>query len=209
MPQGIDEDGDEPFRLMVDYSPILDNIHDRIAGTTTVYKEEVLRNPLTNQPITNSQGKPITYLKQTAIPKDGVEPLCNKSGVDFVMGALNSVVNRGIAFADVGLSDIVYTANDTVQLLNDNITLNSQKYGITNLAAWKSMSKLIRNFLFNFLSSVKYGGLREWSGNILGVGYQMGGDGSGRPIRKQEGILQRMFSRKQMVDNDAQFGGER
>ena len=57
MPYQIDDEQIAPFTLMVEYSPVLDKIHDSLAGTTTVYKEEVMRNPITNQPITNSDGK--------------------------------------------------------------------------------------------------------------------------------------------------------
>ena len=201
----FDENAAEPFKLMVTYDPILDNIHDSISGTITTYKEEYLRDPLTNQPITNSAGKPITFLKQTPIPKDGVEPLMGKDGIEFVMGALQSVVNRAVAFANLGMSDIVYTCNDTITLLNDNITLNSQYYKIRSLSAWKSITKQIRNFLFNFLSAVKYGGLRDWAAGVVGVGYEL--PISAAQPQSRQGVLQRLFSRKQMVDTDSQYGG--
>lgn len=203
----MDDSNADPIRLMVTYDPILDNIHDKLAGTTTIYKEEYLRDPLTNQPITNSAGRPITFLKQTAIPKDGVSAITNGDGVEFCMGALNAVVNRATTFADMSLSDIVYEANSTVSALNDNITINSQKYGINNLAAWFSMTKIIRNFLFNYLSAVKNGGMRDWSASVLGVGYDINtGTGNSRPMR-QQGIIERLFARKGMTDADGNFRG--
>ncbi len=201
--------GENPVSLMLEYSPVLDSIHDRLAGTITVYKEEVLRNPLTNQPITNSAGKPLTYLKQQAIPKDGVTALLNKDGVDFCMGALTGVVNRATAFANVGLSDIVFTCNDVCGLLNDNVTINSQHYGIVNLAAWKSETRVIREFLWNYLSSVKGGGMRDWSGGILGVNYNSPMGGVPIQPRREGGLLQRIFTpRKQLTDNNSQYGSD-
>ena len=196
----------EPFSLMVTYDPILDSIHDSIAGTTTTYKYEAMRDPVTNQPITNSAGKPLTYLKQTAVPKDGVTPMVNKDGVEYVMGVLNSVVNKTSSFANYSLSDIVYAANSAVAALS-NITLNSQKYGISNMAAWYNETKIIRNFLFGYLSAVKNGGLKDWSERILGVQYGM--SMGGMPEHRQEGILSRLFQRKQMTNTDSQYGDNR
>lgn len=195
-------DNQDPVRYMFDYDPILDKFHDTLSGTTTVYKEEVLRNPLTNQPVTNSEGKPITYLKQTAIPKEGVEPMMDKSAIDFVMGALSDVVNRAGAFAAMTQSDIVYEAISTSSALNDNITLNSQKYGIKNMSAWFAELKLIRNFVYKYGLAVKGGNLKTWSSDVMGIKYQT--DLNPRP-QQQQGMLSRLFSRKGMIDNHANF----
>ncbi len=196
-------DNDEPFKLMVDYSPVLDKIHDSLAGTQTIYTQETMKDPLTNQPIKNSEGKPYIYLKQKAIPKEGVTPVLNKDGVEFVMGVLQAVVNRAGAFASMSESAIVYEANDTVTALNDNITLNTGFYQVKNLAAWKSETKVIRNFIYKFGESIKGGQMMDWSSGILGINYSPG-ESSSMPQRK-EGLLERMFSRKGMVDNREQF----
>lgn len=198
------DEGAEPFRLVVNYDPMLDNIHDKISGTQTQYREVIIRDPLTNQPRLNSAGKPLTYMKQEYVPKAGVKPLMNQDGVEQVMECLQTVVNRATTMASMSLSDIVYACNITVSALNDNITLNSQIYGIENMAAWFSQTKIIRNFLFNYLSAIKNGGFREWSENILGVRYD-------RPVQapnmqRKQGVLERLFSRRQMVDNNASFG---
>ena len=196
-----EETNADPIRYMFDYDPILDNFHDKMAGTTTVYKEEVLRNPMTNQPITNSEGKPITYLKQTRIPKSGVEPLMDTEAIDFAMGALQGVVNKASAFAMMTQGDIVYEACSTVAALNDAITLNSQKYHITNMGAWFSQTKLIRNFVYKYGLAVKGGNLKDWSTGVMGVKYQMD---LPKP-QQQEGFLQRAFHRRGMVDNNQNF----
>jgi hypothetical protein len=204
MPYQIDDEQVAPFTLMVEYSPVLDRIHDSIAGTQTIYKEEVMRNPLTNQPITNSEGKPLTYLKQTSIPKDGVEPIMNKDGVAFVMGVLQDVVNRAGSFADMNDSAIVYETITMVGALNAGITLNSQKYSLTSMSAWYAKTKSLRNFIYKYLSSVKNGGLKEWSENILSESFGHSDDG-GMQQQQPKGILQRLFSKRQLTDNKAGY----
>lgn len=89
--------------------------------------------------------------------------------------------------------------------MNASISLNSQRYGVTNMSAWYAKTKSMRNFLFKYLSAVKNGGFKEWSETILSEehGYS---DASGGQMQKQpKGILQRLFSRRQLTDNKASY----
>lgn len=204
MPYQIDDEQIAPFTLMVEYSPVLDKIHDSLAGTTTVYKEEVMRNPITNQPITNSDGKPLTYLKQTAVPKDGVTPMMNNDGVAFVMGVLQDVVNRAGSFADMSDSAITYETITMIGALNAGITLNSQLYELKSMSLWYAKTKSLRNFIYKYLSSVKNGGLKEWSETILSEAHGFTDSMGGQPAQPK-GILQRLFSKRQLTDNKASY----
>lgn len=196
------DDNSDPIRFLFDYDPILDKIFDKLAGTQTIYHPEVQRHPLTNQPITNSEGKPIIFLKQDRVPRTGVNPMMDANAIDFIMGGLQGLVNRAAAFSRKTQSDIVYETCSTIASFNDNITLSSQKYHIYDMGAWFAETKLLRNFIYDFGLGAKEGNLKDFATDIMGVRYTP----SITPQQQREGgFLSRLFQRKGMVDNNANF----
>jgi hypothetical protein len=101
-------------------------------------------------------------------------------------------------------SAIVYETITMVGALNAGITLNSQKYSLTSMSAWYAKTKSLRNFIYKYLSSVKNGGLKEWSENILSESFGHSDDG-GMQQQQPKGILQRLFSKRQLTDNKAGY----
>jgi hypothetical protein len=197
-----DDNNSDPIRFLFDYDPILDKIYDKLAGTQTVYHPEVQKHPLTNQPITNSEGKPIIFLKQTRVSRDGVTSMMDANAIDFVMGGLQGIVSKAGAFANKSQADIVYETCSTIASFNDNITLSSQKYHITDMGAWFAETKLLRNFIYDFGLAAKDGNLKNFATDIMGVKYTP--DAAPRP--QQEGnVLSRLFKRRGMVDNSQNF----